>query len=77
MAPDDLMLRTLIFGGRFHVWRWNEYAQAIALFEEAIRIQIDDRALVSFIKFDPSYDIVRSDPRFDALISRLHLPGRH
>jgi serine/threonine protein kinase len=35
----------------------------------------DERQLfVSFVKFDPAFDNVRSDPRFEALVARLRLP---
>jgi hypothetical protein len=35
----------------------------------------DERDLVVFVKVDPNYDDVRSDPRFKTLVGRLIIPG--
>jgi tetratricopeptide (TPR) repeat protein len=37
----------------------------------------DERNLVTFIKFDPNFDSVRSDARFQQLIAMLHIPDPH
>jgi len=34
----------------------------------------DDRAMLVFIKFDPRFDVVRSDPRFTRLVAWLNIP---
>jgi hypothetical protein len=35
----------------------------------------DERDLVVFVKVDPNYDDVRSDPRFKTSVGRLKIPG--
>ncbi len=37
----------------------------------------DERGFVIFVKFDPRFDSVRSDPRFQALVARLGIPDVH
>ena len=41
-----------------------------------LRRALDKRAIVVFWKFDPIFDSVRSDPRFQTIISQLHIPDR-
>ncbi len=45
--------------------------RAIAALEEAYR---ERSTLLGYLKMDPRFDPIRSDPRFHSLLSRIHLP---
>jgi hypothetical protein len=45
--------------------------RAIAALEEAYR---ERSTLVGYLKMDPRFDVLRSDPRFQDLLRRIHLP---
>jgi eukaryotic-like serine/threonine-protein kinase len=47
-----------------------QYERAIAALEEAYR---ERSTLLGYLKMDPRFDPVRSDPRFHDLLSRIHL----
>ena len=45
--------------------------------EEGFRrltIAFDERQLVIYLKYDPQFDSVSSDPRFQSLVARLKIP---
>ena len=39
------------------------------------RKELNKRDLVIYVKYDPMFDSVRTDPRFVALMRRLNMPG--
>lgn len=41
---------------------------------EWLKRAFDQHNLLVYIKFDPSFDSVRSDPRFQELVGRPHIP---
>ncbi len=41
---------------------------------EWLKRAFDQHNLLVYIKFDPSFGSVRSDPRFQELVGRLHIP---
>jgi hypothetical protein len=41
---------------------------------EWLKKAFDERGLIVFTKFDPRFDSVRWDPRFQALVARLGIP---
>lgn len=45
--------------------------RAIAALEDAYR---ERSTLLGYLKMDPRFDPIRSDPRFHSLLSRIHLP---
>jgi adenylate cyclase len=45
--------------------------QAIAALEEAYR---ERSTLLGYLKMDPRFDPLRSDPRFHSLLGRIHFP---
>jgi serine/threonine protein kinase/cytochrome c-type biogenesis protein CcmH/NrfG len=59
-APQYVAMAYFALGERDRGFQWLEKA-------------FERRDLVAFLAFDPQYDSVRSDPRFDALIKRLKI----
>ena len=45
--------------------------RTFAALEEAYR---ERSTLLGYLKMDPRFDPLRSDPRFQSLLSRIHLP---